>query len=66
MRTLAEIHFSRKPRRDQTLHGFEALSEMIRNLEALIDLSRFDPRLSLTLDGAQLLREEWNEGGQAC
>jgi hypothetical protein len=64
MQTLPEVHGPRKVKRDRARHCLQALSDMIRNLEALIELSRFDLRLSLALDDAQLWREQMNEGRQ--
>jgi hypothetical protein len=51
-------------RRKSSRHGFETLSDMIRRLEDRIISDRFDVPLSLQLDGANLLREEMNEGAR--
>jgi hypothetical protein len=44
--------------------GFETISEMIGRLENQITPHWFNVPLSLQLDGANLLREEMNEGGR--
>jgi hypothetical protein len=51
-------------RRKASRHDFETLSDIIRRLEDHIIPHRFDVRLSLKFDGANLLREEMNEGAR--
>ena len=57
------IVLRQKERRKHARHGFETLSDIIRREDHIIP-QRSDVRLSLTLHGANLLREEMNEGAR--